>query len=89
MELEPSWYSELLASGEALACLSLCGNTAMQMRDDGAGGFSLTLPSFSGRLADGDRRSPLLRYPLTLGPARSVRLRPALRVSASPTTSAR
>ena len=56
--------------------------------DDGAGGFSLTLPSFSGRLADGDRRSPLLRYPLTLGPARSVRLRPALRVSAAPTTSA-
>ena len=45
-------------------------------------------PPRDGGDSDDDRRSPLLRYPLTLGPARSVRLRPALRVSAAPTTSA-
>ena len=57
--MEPSWYSELLASGEALACLSLCGNTAMQMRDDGAGSSVTYTPrgSVSGEVV------PLLMQP--------------------------
>ena len=41
--------------------------------------FSLSLPSFSGCLASTPAgRGPLLRYPLRLGRARRVRLRPAV-----------
>ena len=54
--MEPSWYSELLASGEALACLSLCGNTAMQMRDDGAGSSVTYTPR--GSVSDGGDTRP-------------------------------
>ena len=43
--------------------------------EGGEEGFVVSLPSFSGCLSDDD--SPLLRYPLSLGGARSVRLRPA------------
>lgn len=45
--------------------------------------LSLSLPSFSGRLpgsgSSSGSRSPLLRYPLTLGPVRHASLLPALR----------
>eukprot|EP00966_Prymnesium_polylepis_P319070 7369419-Prymnesium_polylepis.1 len=45
---------------------------------EASGGVSL--PSFSGLLPTADSSStPLLRYPLTLGPARRVVLRPAMR----------
>jgi hypothetical protein len=43
--------------------------------EQGARRFTLTLPSFSGRLPTGPGTTPLLRYPLTLGGARRVRLR--------------
>ena len=44
-----------------------------------------SLPSFSGCLpTEKDGTGPLLFYPLTLGPARRVRLRPALRVRGAP-----
>ena len=47
---------------------------------------SLNLPSFSGCLPTTEQggTSPLVYYPLTLGPARRVRLRPALRVRGAP-----
>ena len=58
------------------------------------GGGSISLPSFSGLLPTGSDdgshvdatagRTPLLRYPLTLGPARSVRLRAAMRPVCAP-----
>ena len=34
---EPAWFDEFVASGEACAFLSLCGNTAMQIGDDTTG----------------------------------------------------
>lgn len=49
-------------------------------------GLSLTLPSFSGRLPAADAAAPptpLLRYPLTLGPARRVRICPPIRTRRS------
>ena len=49
-------------------------------------GLAVSLPSFSGRLpaAAAGTTTPLLRYPLSLGPARRVRLRPAVPTRAAP-----
>ena len=59
----------------------------LDSRDDESEGegWSISLPSFSGLLpTPSGTRTPLLRYPLTLGPARRVRLRPAVRTRAAP-----
>jgi len=54
------------------------------------GRVGLTLPSFSGCLpTGGGERTALLRYPLTLGPARRLRLRSPLRVQCSTNLSGR
>ena len=68
--------------------VSICGwDGWLDVRDDGSEGkgWSVSLPSFSGLLpTPSGTRTPLLRYPLTLGPARRVRLRPAVRTCAAP-----
>ena len=65
--------------------------------DGSSDGFAISLPSFSGCLmmpaaaAGGSstrRVGPLLRYPLRLGPARRVRLRPSARTTCGADVSA-
>ena len=68
--------------------VGVCGwDGWLDVRDEGSEveGWSVSLPSFSGLLpTPSGTRTPLLRYPLTLGPARRVRLRPAVRTRAAP-----
>ena len=68
--------------------VGVCGwDGWLDERDDGSEveGWSVSLPSFSGLLpTPAGTLTPLLRYPLTLGPARRVRLRPAVRTRTAP-----
>ena len=68
--------------------VGVCGwDGWLDVRADGSEveGWPVSLPSFSGLLpTPSGTRTPLLRYPLTLGPARRVRLRPAVRTRAAP-----
>jgi hypothetical protein len=67
--------------------ISVCGwddGWSSDPQDDAsADGASLSLPSFSGRLRTPAGETPLLRYPLVLGPTRRARLRPPMPTLAS------
>lgn len=60
--------------------ISVCGWDDWSNPQDGepADGASLSLPSFSGRLRTPAGETPLLRYPLRLGPASRACLRPPM-----------